>query len=116
MLKEELGTKFVRMEVKEDGNGYEIDMPYGHIEMIKTVGGDGVNPIMMLNNKLEAVREDPRVAFINNFAFCTTLRWRFKDHDLDLEYHNVSGCVGRFVAKGDFAVLEHYDNLRRRGR
>jgi len=113
MLKKELGVKFVRIEIEEKQHNYRITMPHGQVQMEKTVGGDGKNPIMMLNNKLEGVREDPRMAFINNFTFYTTVLWNYKDYDLDLKYKNVSGCVGDFIIKGDSDTLNYYDDLRK---
>jgi hypothetical protein len=86
--KNNLGLKFVKIDIKEDKGTYHITMPFGEQKMSLTVGGDKKNPIRM---------ENPNSPAFSNVRFCNTEFWNFHDHGKTLEFHNTSGVMADFV-------------------
>lgn len=102
MIDEFAGVKFCELEVEIENGLYHVKMPFGEVRMAHTVGGDGINPIIMHNNKLDGVREDPRMLVLKNAKFCNTDYWKYHDHGYKLEYHTLGGTTGDFYLVGDY--------------
>jgi hypothetical protein len=90
--RQNLGVKFVKINVSEKGGVYHITMPFGEQKMALTVGGDGKNPMRIENFAMTS---------LTNIRFCNTQFWKYHDYGKNLEFHNTSGAVADFDLSGD---------------
>ncbi len=79
------GVKFVPIDIKLDGPGYHVTMPFGELKGSLTRGRDGANPQRI---------ENSAVPFLREFKIANTEYWRYSDLGRSWEYRNRSGTVG----------------------
>jgi hypothetical protein len=86
--KKNLGLKYVKIDINEGNNNYHIIMPFGEVDMSLAIGGDGKNPMRLIN---------PPMPFLTDVKFCNTRLWKYHDYGKNLEFHNTSGATADFV-------------------
>ena len=86
-----LGVKFVKVNITEENSSYYVTMPFGEQKLSLTVGGDGKNPIALVN---------PWNTGLSNVKFCNTDFWKYHDYGKSLEFHNTSGAIANFAFGG----------------
>jgi hypothetical protein len=91
--KKNLGLKYVNIDISKENNNYHITMPFGEQDMSLAIGGDGKNPMRLVN---------PPMPFLTDVKFCNTHLWKYHDYGKNLIFHNTSGVTAAF-------------NLRRNG-
>ncbi|MGD9118111.1 MAG: DUF1326 domain-containing protein [Dehalococcoidia bacterium] len=90
--RQNLGVKFVKIDISQKDGVYHITMPFGEQKMALTVGGDGKNPMRIENFAMPS---------LSNIRFCNTQFWKYHDYGKNLEFHNTSGAVADFDLSGD---------------
>jgi len=89
--KKSLGLRFVPINISQEANNYHITMPFGEQMMSLAIGGDGKNPMRIVN---------PPMPFLSDVKFCNTQFWKYKDYGKNLEFHSTSGATADFARKG----------------
>jgi hypothetical protein len=92
LLRKPLGVRFVKIDMKQEGNTYHFKMPYGEIKTSLAIGGDGKNPQRIENSLFSMV--------FNNIRICNTHLWKYNDFGKEFEFVNRSGAVADFDMQG----------------
>jgi hypothetical protein len=92
MLRKPLGTRFVDINLSQEGNTYHITMPHGEMKLSLTVGGDGKNPQRLENSIFSAMLQDIKI--------CNTHYWKYSDFGKNWEFVNRSGAIADFDLQG----------------
>jgi hypothetical protein len=92
LLRKTLGIRYVDISLEQDGNTFQIKMPYGEMKLSYTPGLDGINP-----QKLE---NSPYGIYFTNLRICNTHFWSYNDFERNWEFKNRSGVIADFDLKG----------------
>ena len=92
ILRKILGTRYVDINLNQEGKTYHITMPYGEMKLTLTTGGDGKNP-QRLDNSLFGV-------FFSDIKICNTHFWKYNDFEKNWEFVNRSGTIADFDLQG----------------
>jgi hypothetical protein len=90
-----LGIKYVKYDISQKNGTYHLSTPFWEQEMSVAIGGDGKNPIILVNGGLP-----PSQPTFHDMKICTTRFWKYHDYGKNLEYHNTSGAIAGFTLKG----------------
>lgn len=90
LMKKNFGVKYVKMDIKEEGDTIHFKMPFGEMRQHLTKGGDGT-PVRIENQVLP---------ILTNVKACHTPFWRFADHGRHFEYSDRCGTWADFMFSG----------------
>ncbi|MFW9784879.1 MAG: DUF1326 domain-containing protein [Candidatus Heimdallarchaeota archaeon] len=92
LLRKTLGVKYVDINLKQEGNTYNVTMPYGEMKLSYTPGIDGKNPQRLENS--------PFGVFLSDLKICNTHFWKYNDFGRKWEFQNRSGMIASFEGRG----------------
>jgi len=92
ILRKVLATRYVKIDLNQEGNVYYITMPYGEMKLSFAPGGDGKNP-QKLENSLFSM-------FFSDIKICNTHFWKYNDFNKKWDFTNRSGVIANFDLHG----------------
>ncbi len=92
LLKKNLGTKYVNINLKQERTTFHVTMPYGEMKLSYTPGLDGKNP-QKLENSIFGI-------YLSDLKICNTHFWNYNDFGKTWKFENRSGVIASFDMKG----------------
>ena len=90
LMKKNFGVKYVKIDIKEEGDTVHFKMPFGEMRQQLTKGGDGT-PVRIENQVLP---------ILTNVKACHTPFWKFADHGRHFDYSDRCGTWADFMFSG----------------
>ena len=89
-MKKIFEVKYVKMDIEEKDDTFNVKMPFGEMNQWQMKGLDG-GPIRIENAPLP---------FLQNLKHCHTPQWNYNDHGMNFEYKDCCGTWADFVFQG----------------
>ncbi len=90
LIKKMHGIKYVKMDIKEEGDTIHFRMPYGEMKQQLTKGLDGT-PVRIENQLVPSLR---------NVKVCHSPFWRFTDYGRSYDHKNRCATWADFIIEG----------------
>ncbi len=91
LMKKVFGVKYVKAEIKEEGNAVHFKMPFGEMKQYQSTGADGKTPVRLENQVLP---------MLTNVRTCHSPFWNFEDHGRHFDYKDRCGIWADFTFSG----------------
>jgi hypothetical protein len=91
LMKKVFGVKYVKIDIKDEGDTVHFKMPFGEMKQYQTKGGDGKTPVRLENQVLP---------MLTNAKTCHSPFWTFEDYGRHFDYKDRCGVWADFVFAG----------------